>query len=397
MRIAVVNNFFPPRVGGSAHLSHSLAVGYAEAGHEVIVLTATYRDAPAYEEHDGLKIFRIQAVTMPATRLAISFDMAFTMRPSLGRRIAEILEAFAPDVIHQHGQFFDLTWATGKWALMNNVPALLSVHTRLESPTPSYARLFRSLDRVLVAPILRKYRPTFVVMDVQMDSYIKHRYRKGIGGMVNIPVGVTLDGLSDGDAAAVRAEHRIAADAPLIVSIGHVIQMRDRLNLIEALPAIRQKVPNAKLVVVGRVYVDKFETRAQELGVDDMVISVGAVPRARIKDYLAAAAVESHDLQGYGLGTASLESMGAGVPVVAAVRTDNFSGVDLRSGENCWLVGEDDPDGLARVLISALTDPALAQEVGKAGQQLVVDHFTMAAVLHQHLDVLTGLVDGTRD
>jgi hypothetical protein len=26
-----------------------------------------------------------------------------------------------------------------------------------------------------------------------------------------------------------------------------------------------------------------------------------------------------------------------------------------------------------------------------------VDHFTMAAVLHQHLDVLTGLVDGTRD
>ena len=29
MRIAVVNNFFPPRVGGSAHLSDALARGYA--------------------------------------------------------------------------------------------------------------------------------------------------------------------------------------------------------------------------------------------------------------------------------------------------------------------------------------------------------------------------------
>ena len=41
MKIAVVNNFFPPRVGGSAHLSSSLATAYAAAGHDVRVLTAS--------------------------------------------------------------------------------------------------------------------------------------------------------------------------------------------------------------------------------------------------------------------------------------------------------------------------------------------------------------------
>src|SRR5206468_3741651 len=40
VRIAVVNSFFPPRVGGSAHLSEALARGYAARGHEVLVLTA---------------------------------------------------------------------------------------------------------------------------------------------------------------------------------------------------------------------------------------------------------------------------------------------------------------------------------------------------------------------
>jgi glycosyltransferase involved in cell wall biosynthesis len=391
MRIAVVNNFFPPRVGGSSHLSHSLAVGYAEAGHEVIVITATYGDAPAYEERDGLKIFRLQALTLPPTRLAISFDMAFTLRPSLPRRIAELLDAFRPDVLHQHGQFFDLSWVTGAWAARHGVPVLLSVHTRLESPTPSYAKVFRLLDRLLVAPRLRRYRPTFVVMDVQMDAYIGKRYRRAIGGKVNIPVGV-IPRPPGGDPAVIRRRHDLPPDAPIILSIGHVIQMRDRLALIEALPAVRDRVPDARVIVVGRVYVAGYETRAQQLGVDDMVISTGAIPRHDVPDYLAAAAVECHDLQGYGLGTASLESMMARVPVIAAVRPDNFGGVELRSGENCWLVDTDDPDGLAATLITALTDPDAAHRVGQAGRELVQRHFTMASVLDEHLSVLQELV-----
>ncbi len=390
MRIAVVNNFFPPRVGGSSHLSHSLAQGYAKAGHEVIVLTATYGDAPAYEERDGLKIFRIQALTMPATRLAISFDMAFTLRPSLRRRVAELLDAFKPDVLHQHGQFFDLTWATGAWAARHQVPVLLSVHTRLESPTPSYSRVFRLLDAVVVAPLLRRFRPTFVVMDVQMDAYIDKRYGRAIGGKVNIPVGVTPQP-PGGDADAVRRRHGIPAGAPIVLSIGHVIQMRDRMTLVEALPAVRAQVPEARLLVVGRVFVDRFETRAQELGVDDMVISTGAVPRDQVSDYLAAASVESHDLQGYGLGTASLEAMAAAVPVIAAVRHDNFGNVELRSGENCWLVEAGDVAGLAATLVTALTEPDHAQQIGQQGQLLVEKHFTMDAVLGRHLSALSEL------
>ena len=32
LRIVVVNNFYPPRVGGSSHLSDALARGYAARG-----------------------------------------------------------------------------------------------------------------------------------------------------------------------------------------------------------------------------------------------------------------------------------------------------------------------------------------------------------------------------
>lgn len=388
MRIAVVNNFFPPRVGGSSHLSHSLAVGYAEAGHDVIVITAAYPGAPAYEEHDGIKIYRLPAVGMPKTRLSVSFDMAFATRPTLRRRIDRILGAFQPDVVHQHGQFFDLTWATGLWARRNGVPVLLSVHTRLESPRPSYSAAFVSLDRGMVRPILKRYQPTYVVMDTQMQRYIKRRYAGAIGGLVNIPVGVDVEKFRGGNAEAVRRKHDLAEDTPLIVSIGHVIPLRDRLALVEALPKIRQSVPEAKLVVVGGVYYDRFLTRAQELGVEDMVISTGAVPRDEVKDYLAAASVESHDLQGYGFGTASLEAMGAGVPVVAAVSPDNFLETPLVDGENVWLVKLHDVDDLATKLIYVLQHPEETRRVGEAGERLVDEHFTMRSVIDKHLRTL---------
>ena len=391
MKIAVVNNFFPPRVGGSAHLSHSLAVGYAKAGHEVIVITAAYPNTPPYEEKEGMKIFRFPALAMPKTRLSVSFDMAFAARPSLRKKVEQVLGTFQPDVIHQHGQFFDLTWSTGRWARENNVPVLLSVHTRLESPTPMYAKVFRQLDRFVVKPILKRYQPTFVVMDVQMDDYIKKRYKGAIGGTVDIPVGVEPDGVLDGDGSRVYRELELDESTPLIVSLGHVIQMRNRITLVEALPLIRQSHPEARLVVVGGVYFDQYLTRARELGVDDMVINTGAVPRTEIKDYLAAATVEAHDLQGFGLGTASLEAMAAGVPVIAAVRGDNFAGAPLVDDENCWLTEVGNAEHLAHAIREALDDREKARRVGAQGRALVDNHFTMRAVLDEHLTVLSKL------
>jgi glycosyltransferase involved in cell wall biosynthesis len=391
VHIAVVNNFFPPRPGGSSHLSDSLARGYAAAGHDVLVLTAAYRDCPAVEERDGLRIARLPAWTLPQTPLTVSFDIAYTLRPSLQRRVNRILDDFRPDVLHQHGQFFDLTWATGWYARKRGVPALLSVHTRLASPKPLYNAAFRAADATIVAPILRRYRPRFVVMDIQMEDYIHSRYRGAIEGIEYIPVGVDPDQATGGDERAVRAKLGLGS-GPIVVSIGHVIPQRDRTRLIRAMPRVLAKMPDASCVIIGGVYYDQFLKLAEELGVRHAIHAVGAVSRDEVRDYLAAAATEIHDLDGYGLGTASLESMAAGLPIVAAVRSDNFPGLDLRDGEHLLRVPVDDDDALAEAIIEILANPAEARRrVGEGGRKLVLEHFTLDRVLGRHLDVLTRM------
>lgn len=391
MRILVVNNFYPPRVGGSAHLSDALARGYAREGHEVLVLTAAFGGGPAVEQcGPNMRIVRMPAAAIPQTRLSVSFDISFTMRPSRRRRLRELLDGFRPDVIHQHGQFFDLTWATGKYARRHQIPVLLSVHTRLENPRARYHGVFRWLDAFFVAPVLRRYQPRIVVMDVQMDEYIRRRYRGCYSGLEYIPVGVDLSRMAGGDAEMVRQRHGFG-NAPLIVSLGHVIPLRDRVALVEAMPKVLSEFPDVRLVVAGRVYYGLFLRRARELGIESAVTPVGAVAKSEVPDYLAAATVETHDLQGYGMGTATLESMAAGVPVIAAVRPDNFPGIDLISGGHCLLVPAGDSDAIASALIHLLGDAGARARIGPSGRRLVHEHFDLEVVLNRYLRALEAM------
>lgn len=394
MRIAVVNNFFPPRVGGSSHLSALLAREYVKAGHEVLVITAAYQDAPAEEERNGYRIVRLPAAKMPNHGLSIKFDMSFALRPSNVRRVNALLDEFAPDVIHQHGQFFDLTPMSGRWAAKNRVPTLLSVHTRLENPNRAYALLFAAIDYFGVRPILRSYQPSMVVMDRLMDAYIRSRYAVTETQLVDIPVGIEIDRfVGVGDGAKIRERHGLG-DRKVIVSIGHVIPLRDRVLLVEALPGILRQHPDTTLLVVGTVHHDHFLRVAEDLGVRDHVMCVGAVPAPEIPDYLAAGDVEAHDLQGYGLGTASLEAMLSGTPVVAAIRADNFRGINLVNGENIVLVSEGRPAELCGAISHILSDPEAAARVGRRQIELVKSSFSIEAVAAAHLEVFERLRTG---
>lgn len=387
MRIAVVNNFFPPRVGGSSHLSESLAHQYAVAGHDVLVITAAYGDAPVEEISDrGYRVVRLPAWGMPRLGLSIDFDISFTFRPSNLWRVRRLLDEFAPDVIHQHGQFLDLSWITGRWARRRGVPVLLSIHTRLENPNRVYALFFALLDYLLVRPIVNSYDPYIVVMDRKMDAYIRSRYATRERRLVDVPVGIELDRFTtDGDGARVRELWGLG-DRPVILSLGHVIPLRDRVALIEALPGVLRRFPETLVMVVGNVHYRAFLDKAQELGVTDHILCVGAVPKEEIVDYLAAAQVEAHDLDGHGLGTASLESMAAGVPVVAAVHVDNFRGIELCNGKNIVLVSEGRPAELAGALIHVLSDPEGSELIAKNQRALIDRSFSMSAVTRRHLD-----------
>ncbi|WP_020668888.1 glycosyltransferase family 4 protein [Amycolatopsis nigrescens] len=394
MRIVVVNNFFPPRVGGSAHMSASLAEQYTAAGHEVLAVTAAYGDAPAEEEHGGYRIVRLPAMKMPQLGLSIDFDMTFaSVRPGNWRKLFKLLDEFKPDAIHLHGQFFDLTWMAGWYARKRKIPTLLTIHTLLISEKKLYGAVFRMLDAMLVRPVLSLFKPHYVILDKQGVDYCVHRYATSDENSEYFPIAVDTGQFEKPLTKDVRAENEIG-DGPLIVSLGHIIPLRDRLPLVNAMPAILEKHPDVKVVVVGRVYHDEFIKRAEELGVRDRFIVKGAVPKADVPSYYAAADLVTHDLNG-GCGTASLEAMLSGTATIASTTLDNYPGIELRNGENILLVPPDDPAAVAKAVIELLDDPVQRAVIAKRQSAMVRDNFGLDVVADEHLRTFEKLIANT--
>jgi len=392
MRIVVVNNFFPPRVGGSAHMAASLAQQYARAGHDVLVVTAEHGEAPRTEERDGYRIVRLPAAKMPKLGLSIDFDLSFvSLVPGNRRRLFRLLHEFQPDVLHLHGQFFDLSWLAGSYARKYRIPVLLTVHTLLVSDNPWYGAVFRLLDAALVRPVLRRIRPRFLLLDKLGVDYCARRY--GVTSAERLPIPIDTEHLDRAPIRDVRAENGIG-DGPLIVSLGHVIPLRDRIPLVEALPGILDRYPSVKVLVAGKVYHDAFLRRADELGVRHALIVKGAVPRQDVPSYFAAADIVTHDLNG-GCGTASLEAMATGTATIASVTEDNYPGIELRNGENVLLVPPDDAATVASTIIELLDDPARRAEIARRQSALVRGSFALDVVAKAHLRILEALCSST--
>jgi len=392
MRIALVNNFFYPRVSGSAHLTAALARGLAARGHDVLVVTSAQGASAGEEWRDGYKVVRFPCWSLPKTNLAMKYDVNFVTTPRNVRRLFELLDSFEPDLVHQHGQFFDLTWLTAIWARRRHVPTVLTVHTALTHTESAYAAILWIADQILVRPFIKVGRPTLVTFDQFMISYVRRRYRPAPGRLAVLPLAVDVDRFGAGDGQRIRRDLGIG-NRPMLLSIGHVIPLRDRLALVEALPRLTIAFPDVAVVVVGSIYDPRFLKRAEELGVLRHLILTGPVSHDEAPDFVAAADIESHDLQGYGLGTASLEVMGSGVPVVATVRSDNFPGLELRSWENIVIVPSDDPDALADAMARLLRDKELATRIASGQRQFVLDNFALPTVIAQH-EKLYGTVIG---
>jgi glycosyltransferase involved in cell wall biosynthesis len=181
-----------------------------------------------------------------------------------------------------------------------------------------------------------------------------------------------------------------------VLSMGHVIPLRDRLALVEAMPKLLAMYPDLVVVVAGRIYDDRFLLRASELGVDHALIMAGEISKDDVPHYAAAAQVEGHDLQGLGFGMASLEMLAAGVPVVSVVRADNYPTATFVDGEHLILAASNEPDVLASAIARLIGDPDLRRRVGAGGQRLIEEQFSMELVTKRYLELYQRAIDEHR-
>jgi glycosyltransferase involved in cell wall biosynthesis len=395
MRILVVNAFFPPLTTGSAHFSYDVARRYAACGHDVLVLTAQPDGSARTDTIDGLRVTRLPTRWVQPGKVSFNYSIPFVFRRRAYREIRNVIREFQPDVIHQNGQFFDLTLLTSVAAWRERIPRVLTIHTPLTHTATLTRLVISAIDRTVLRFFVRLGTSRVVAVDRFTMEMCQRRYRPH-GDVSFIPATLDTAGFGAGNGERVR-ELLDLGDRPVILSFGHVIPIRSRRPLIRAIPALIERIPDAVVVVVGQVYDTEYLRIAEELGVSDRVISVGRVPHAEVPDFLAASDLECHELDGHGIGITTFEVMAAGIPVVAAAPSNTFPDIDFNDWPALRLSGDPSPVALATRIADVLesSDEAMTEMVAQQ-RDFIEQSFSTEVVAGKYLalfDELTGSHD----
>jgi glycosyltransferase involved in cell wall biosynthesis len=294
--------------------------------------------------------------------------------PTLVRRVAPITDLralvslrsavrlFQPKVVHTHSSKAGILGRLA--ARLENVPAVHTVHGF--GFTPLQAAPTRWIYRVAETTMAR-FTDHFVTVS-ETDR------RRGIeiglfppGKVTVIRAGIDLDrfrAAAGGD--AVRKRLGIPIGPPMVTQVGNFKPQKAPLDFVRVAAAVREQHPDAWFVMVGDGPLrEPAKKLARELGVADRLIFAGWWDD--VPGLLAATAISVLTSRHEGLPCSVVESLAAGVPVVATAVDGTVEVV--RSGDNGLLAPAGDIKGLAQSIDQLLADPDLRRRMAAAARE----------------------------
>jgi len=183
------------------------------------------------------------------------------------------------------------------------------------------------------------------------------------------------------------------AREPWLLYVGRFDPYKNVPRLVEVFARVRERVPDARLRIVGEPDPRYPEARrtAERLGLGDETIRWDGYlgDEGLVAAYQgAAAAVLLSSYEGFGLPV--LEAMACGVPVVCS----DCASLPEVAGDAAMLVPPDDPDAAAGALVRVLTDRALAAGMREKGLRRAAA-FTWEETARRTLEVYERAAGGT--
>lgn len=337
------------------HVSQPVDAGVAV----VLADLAEFQQAAGWDVHvacppDGWLERRLAATGIPVH----TWNATRSPGPSsLGeaRELAAVVRRIGPDVVHLHSSKAGLA---GRLALRGQVTTVFQPHAW---SFHAAGRLTSQLSAVWERLAMRW---THLVVAVS-GGELHEGYRRGIEPRRTVvaPNGVDLARFVPRDQAEARARLGLGP-GPLAVCVGRLAVQKGQDLLLEAWPAVSERVPEAQLVIVGDG--PTHDVLASVAGGMDSVRLYGAteVP----EDWYAAADVVVVPSRWEGMALVPLEAMACERSVVGF----DVAGLAESVGDAGAVVRSGDVPGLARAMTERLADRDHAAREGSRGRARAV-------------------------
>jgi glycosyltransferase involved in cell wall biosynthesis len=197
------------------------------------------------------------------------------------------------------------------------------------------------------------------------------------------------------DAAKVREEFAIPADAPVVGKIARLFPLKGHDQLMDAAPEIVKRVPNVRFFLIGDgILLEHLQERARGYGILENFVFAGLVDRTRIPEMISAMVVVVHTSLREGLARVLPQSLAMGKPCVS-FDIDGAREVVIND-ETGYLVEAFDSVGLADRVAQLLEDPAMRERFGQNGRKHVDPNFRTEKMVADISEVYQMLLDRHR-
>jgi glycosyltransferase involved in cell wall biosynthesis len=374
----VVSQAQPPRLavlhvahtgeGGVGKCALDLAADQIGRGWEVTVATEPGSELAQQAAAAGVQVVPWVATRNPTPRL-----------PGELRRLRAIIRSVRPDVVHLHTSKAGLC---GRLAVRGRIPTLFQPHCwSFEAVEGMLSRLVALWERLGA----RWADAIICVSEAEHAQGVAHRIRAKYRV---IPNGVDLSRFTHTDEAGrFAARERLGLeDQPLVVCVGRLSRQKGQDLLVDSWSAVRRRVPDAELALVGDgEKMDELRRQA-----DSSVRLLGH--RTDVADWLAACDVVVLPSRWEGMSLGMLEAMAAGRSLVVT----DVHGAREALDDTGAIVPPEDPEALAGAITERLLDPAKRQAEGAAAAARAREKFDLRDTLKRVAELCQEVVSARR-
>jgi glycosyltransferase involved in cell wall biosynthesis len=350
-----------PSTGGAFTHVVRLSEALLERGHEVAI-------CGPHGEHRGR--LRAEVIDIPVSR-----DPSPAEDLRAVRAVAAAYRSFEPDLIHAHGSKGPTFARLARFA-RPRTPVVFTPHNyafRNWFASRAQRGAYLALE-VALAPLA-----TRVICVCEAERRIAAR----IGPARRTRT--VYNGIEPFDPVVPNPlADRLAANGPLLVSVSEFQPPKGVPSLIESMPLVLERVPEANLAIAGEGFMrPQIEAQIAALGLDQRVHLLGQLPD--VSGLLAAADLFVSPSWSESFPYSVLEAMSVGAPIVA---TDvGGVGEAIEDGVTGRLVQAQNAAALATASVELLTNRARAAELGSAARARVFERFTLERTLEGVLAV----------
>jgi len=312
-KIAMISDWYFPKVGGIEYSMHTLAKTLSMHGYEVSVITRSYPGVPEYSRRDGVSVIRVKGRPLPG-------QSRFLM-PGAYKELFNLLKNGNYDIVNCHG----LDSPIGMIALIISqklgIPVVVTNHS-LVGDTPYSSLLY------LAGKLLLKNTDAVIAVSSAVEKDSKLMTKKPIYRIFN---GV------DSEDKIIKVPFPVNTEEKLvIVTVARMTKKKGVQNIVDLAPSLLEKHKNLLFLMIGDGPLrEKLESTVEESGLSGNFYFTGEVPREKVLGYLEQADVFALPSSNEAFGISILEAMSKEVPVVAM----NNSGVSdiINNGVNGYL------------------------------------------------------------